>query len=237
MDLFAILFDIDGLMLDSERMARVAWTHALADFGYHLTASDYLGMIGRTIDDAQQILDGYFGPNVPFQQIFDRRQVYYEADIETNGLPVKPGLLELLDFLEAHHIPKAVASSTPSWFARRKLEKTGLLPHFSTLVCGDMVPRGKPFPDLFLEAAWRIDVAPRLCVVLEDSDAGIRAACRGGMLPVMIPDLKPPSSELAAIAYCILPSLSDVIPLIEGFIRDGLPDFPLADCAAGSSAA
>lgn len=233
MEPFAVLFDIDGLMLDSERIARVAWTRALADYGYHLAPTDYLGMIGRTVEDAHQILDGLFGTGVPFQQVFDRRQVYYEAHIDSDGLPVKPGLLDLLDFLEANQITKAVASSTPSWFARRKLEKTGLLARFSTLVCGDMIPRGKPFPDLFLEAARRIGFAPRQCLVLEDSEAGIRAACGGGMLPVMIPDIKPPSPEVAALAYRVLPSLTDVIGLTQGFLCDGLPEIPQRDCAAG----
>ena len=228
MDRLVALFDMDGLMLDSERMARSAWTRALADHGYHLEAQDYLRLLGRTVGDARGILTEIFGPDLPYDQVFEQRLAYYQADIDANGIPVKPGLLDLLDFLELHGVPKAVASSTPAWFVRRKLVKVGIFQRFSVVVCGDMVPRGKPYPDLFLEAARRLNAAPGECVVLEDSEAGIRAANRAAMLALMVPDLKPPTPEIQAMAYRVLPSLKEAIPLFERFIREGLPAVPPA---------
>lgn len=223
MDRFAVLFDMDGLMLDSERMARAAWTNAMADHGYQLENEHYVRLLGRTARDAREILSGIFGSELPFDAVYQQRQVYYDADIETNGISVKPGLAELLDFLEANHITKVVATSTPSWFALRKLGKVGILDRFTAVVCGDMVERGKPFPDVFLEAARRIDLAPEDCVVLEDSEAGILAAHSAGMQAIMIPDLKPPTPEIQALAYRVLPSLYEVIPLFEEFLQSGLP--------------
>lgn len=226
MDQFAVLFDMDGLMLDTERMARSAWTRALADYGYHLEATDYLRLLGRTAEDARGILTEIFGPELPYDQVFERRRIYYEADIEANGILPKPGLLELLDFLELRGIPKAVASSTATWFVQYKLIRVGVLQRFSTVVCGDMVPRGKPYPDLFLEAARCLNFAPEQCVVLEDSEAGIRAANAANMLVLMVPDLKPPTPEIEAMAYRVLPSLKEAIPVFEGFIQEGLPVHP-----------
>lgn len=217
-------------MLDSERMAKAAWTRALTEKGYQLTDADYLRLVGRTTVDAQSILYEIYGADFAYEQILKQCQVYYEADIEANGIPLKPGLLELLDFLEEKRLPKAVASSTRSSFTRRKLEKVGILHRFSAVIGGDMVAQGKPAPDLFLEAARQIGFTPECCVVLEDSEAGIHAAHSAGMLAIMIPDLKPATPEIRALAYQVLPSLAEVIPLFARFAREGLPGTP--GCAA-----
>jgi HAD superfamily hydrolase (TIGR01509 family) len=215
MNSLAVIFDMDGLMLDTERMARKAWTRALSEHGMQLDEPSYLRMVGRTVQDAELILEEIFGSALPFISVFNQRQLYYEQDIAENGIPMKPGLLELLSFLEEKQIVKAVGTSTPCWFATVKLEHAQLSQRFSTVVCGDDVARGKPAPDLFLEAARRIGFAPEQCIVLEDSEAGILAAASAGMLPIMIPDIKQPTAEIQEIAYRILPSLCEVIPLID----------------------
>jgi HAD superfamily hydrolase (TIGR01509 family) len=224
MDTIAVLFDIDGLMLDTERMALTAWARALAERGYQLDDPTALSLLGLTVQDTAKVLEGFFGQSWPYQEVYARRNVLYNADIDANGFPIKQGLMELLDFLEANHVLKAVASSTPCWFASRKLEKTGLGQRFQAVICGDMVSRGKPAPDLFLEAARLIKIDPGRCVVLEDSEAGIIAAHAAGMVPVMVPDMKQPSPEIQALAYRVLPSLQEAIPLIAEFLGHGLPD-------------
>jgi HAD superfamily hydrolase (TIGR01509 family) len=223
METLAVIFDMDGLMLDTERMARKAWTRALLESGFELDPNDYLRLLGRTIEDARGILGGLFGDRLPFDEVMRLRQHYYDVDIEENGIPLKPGLLDLLDFLERNAIPKAVASSTPHWFAMHKLTHTHIAARFLAIVGGDMAERGKPAPDLFLEAARRIDVTPERCVAFEDSDAGILAAHTAGMTAIMVPDLKPPAEEVRAKAYRVLPGLGDAIPLLEGFLQNGLP--------------
>ncbi len=223
MEPFAVLFDLDGLMLDTERMAIAAWTHALTEWGYSPRAVSFGRLIGLTASDTAAVLYEIYGPEFPYPEVFAKRNSFYEDDIETNGIPVKPGLLELLDYLEANQVVKAVASSTPCWFAPRKLAHAGLDQRFNVVICGDMVQRGKPAPDLFLEAARQLNVPPESCIVLEDSEVGILAARAAGMLPVMIPDLKPPAPEVGKLAFRVLHSLKEVIPLMDDFLRNGLP--------------
>ncbi len=230
MEPFAVLFDIDGLMLDTERMALAAWKEALAERGYTLEEASALRLLGLTVQDTAEILESIFGVGWPYKEVYARRMEIYDNDIRTNGIPVKPGLMELLDFLEANQVAKGVVSSTPCHFASRKLEHAGLGKRFQVVICADMAARGKPAPDLFFEAARQMNFPPRQCVVLEDSDAGIIAAHEAGMLPVMIPDMKQPTPQVRALAYRVLPSLVEVIPLLEGFLRAasrrGLPKPP-----------
>jgi len=131
-------------------------------------------------------------------------------------VPVKDGLLALLDFLDGAGIPKAVATSTERTRALRLLELAGVLNRFDAVVCGDEVARGKPCPDIFLTAAARLGCDPSTCMVLEDSESGLRAAHQAGMLPVLIPDLKMPSAEVRALTFRTFQSLSGVAQFLEG---------------------
>lgn len=219
----AVILDMDGLMLDTERMSRAAWMHALREHNLEIETSAYLRLIGRTVRDTQSMLMEWFGPSFPYTDLRARIQHYYDLDIAQNGIPTKPGLWELLEFLDAHGIARAVATSATSAFAERKLRVAGVFDRFTTVVCADMVANGKPAPDLFLESARRIGLPPRRCVVLEDSEPGIVAAHTAGMLPLMVPDLKPPDPEIRALCYRVLNSLSEAIPLLEGFLKNDLP--------------
>ncbi len=223
MQSFAVIFDMDGLMLDTERMSHSAWMRALSERNLEIEPSAYLDLIGRTSKDTQRIVSELFGPSVPYPALRSRIQHYYDLDIEENGIPTKPGLFELFDFLEHQGIPRAIATSATSEFAERKLRVAGIDGCFSTIVTSDMVSRGKPAPDLFFEAARRIEIPADRCVVLEDSEPGILAANAAGMVPVMVPDMKHPSAEIRAICYRVLPSLHDAIPMLEGFLQHGLP--------------
>jgi HAD superfamily hydrolase (TIGR01509 family) len=126
-------------------------------------------------------------------------------------LAVKPGVHELLGWLEANAIKRAVATSTRRERAVSKLERTALLPRFHQIVGGDEVARGKPAPDIYVEAARRLSANAASCLVLEDSEPGVRAAFAAGMLPIMVPDLHPPSADLAALDLIVLPTLHDVL--------------------------
>jgi HAD superfamily hydrolase (TIGR01509 family) len=206
----AVIFDMDGLMLDSEQMAKSAWRRALADWGLALPDDLYLQLIGRAAADTKALLLQAFGPALLVEEAYARKQRYLDEAIALNGVPLKPGLLELLDFLDAAGTPKAVASSTNRAFVLRKLGIAGVIARFDAIACGDEVANGKPAPDVFLAAAERLGVPPWRCIVLEDSDAGIRGAHAAGMIPILVPDLKPPSAEVAALAHRIFPSLVEV---------------------------
>lgn len=213
-ELEAVIFDMDGLMLDTERVAQDAWRQVGTEWGYDLPDEVYLQVIGRTAEDTARHFKATFGADFPFWEMYERKQQYLYAAVEA-GIPTKPGLFELLTEIERLGLRKAVATSTARPIALKKLEKATLLPYFEAMVCGDEIVNGKPAPDIFLAAAGQLQFDPARCMVLEDSEAGVRGAHAAGMTPVMVPDLKPPTAELAALAAAVLPNLHAVVPLLR----------------------
>ena len=205
----AIIFDMDGLMLDTERLALKAWQLAGADFGFPISDDIFITMLGRNRRDSDRILVEVFGSDFPVNAVRKRRRAYVDGWIDEGKLSIKSGLLELLDFLDKVSMPKAVATSTAYGRAIYKLSLVNLLDRFPIVIAGDQVEKGKPAPDIFLAAALRLEVAPKYCLVLEDSDAGIQAAYDAGMTSVMIPDMKPPSEGSLAFAYRIFGGLGE----------------------------
>lgn len=210
----AVLFDMDGLMFDTERLARMGWEGAFAENGFTLDDVLYLRLVGRTIPDVAAILQAEFGEEFPFERIYGRRQQIYEDHLTCHGVPYKPGLMEVLDFLRAHQVPLAVASSTPRAFGRKKIESSGLQDRFQAVAFGDEVAHGKPAPDIFLLAADRLGYPPKECIVIEDSEAGIQAAHAAGALPLMVPDLKQPAPEIRSLAFGVFETLEAAIPVL-----------------------
>ena len=214
MQFSAIIFDMDGLMLDTERLARRAWRQAGAEWGYAIPDEVYLLAVGRTKPDTEKLFRDALGPDFPFQEMYEHKQAYMQAATE-DGIPIKPGLFDLLARIDALGLAKTVATSTARPMAIQKLTLSGLIERFDFIVCGDEVANGKPAPDIYLAAALGLKASPTECLVLEDSEAGIRAAYAAGMTPVMIPDLKQPSPETRALAYRVLPSLAEVVGLLN----------------------
>ncbi len=207
----AVIFDMDGLMLDTEPLAARAWGEAAAALGVDFDMALARAMIGRNFADCATMLRARYAAPYPFDALLGSWHAAYDAIVAREGLTLKPGLHELLEWLEAQSIPRAVATSTRRERARIKLDVTGLLPRFHDLVGGDEVARGKPAPDIYVEAARRIGIEATACVALEDSEPGIRAALAAGMAAIMVPDLHPPSTELEALDVEVLPSLRAVL--------------------------
>jgi beta-phosphoglucomutase-like phosphatase (HAD superfamily) len=206
----AVIFDMDGLMLDTEPLAARAWVDAARDLGLAFDSTINHRLIGRNFPDCRTIIGEHHGAGYPVDDLMGAWHGAYDAIVGREGIAFKPGLLELLDWLEGERIPKAVATSTRRARAQAKLELTGILPRFVALVGGDEVARGKPAPDIFLEAAARLGAAPAACVVLEDSEPGVRGALAAGMTPLMVPDLLPPTPSLLAAAPLVVATLHDV---------------------------
>jgi HAD superfamily hydrolase (TIGR01509 family) len=209
-DCRAAIFDMDGLMLDTERIDYAACRRASAAMGHALEADLYMRTIGRTSVDTRRIFMEHYGDSFPYEAF--RRQ-WREARahiVAGEGIALKPGLLELIDHLRATRVRLAVATSTVRADALRLLTDAGLLPQFDALVCGDEVEQGKPAPDLFLKAAGLLGIGPAECVVLEDSEPGARAAHAAGMRVIVVPDLKPPSADVAALCVAVCRTLHDV---------------------------
>ena len=214
----AVIFDMDGLMLDTERIAQEAWQQAGAEWGYDIPDEVYLQAIGRTAADTADIMIAAYGSDFPFDAMYARKQALLHKVIEQGNVPTKPGLFELLDWLDACGLPKAVATSTARAVAEIKLSTTELQERFPVVVCGDEVEHGKPAPDIFLKAAAGLGIDPSRCLVLEDSESGTRAAHAAGMIPIIVPDLKQPSDEVRGLAYQVVDDLHEVRALIQNFL-------------------
>ena len=206
----AVIFDMDGLMLDTEPLAARAWAEAAQAMGIAFDPGVTARLIGRNHADCRALLRAHHGESYPVESLMDRWLVAYDAIVACEGVAIKPGLIELLDWLETRDVAKAVATSTRRSRALAKLEHTGLLPRFGAVVGGDEIARGKPAPDIFIAAAERLGAAPEQCVVLEDSEPGVHAALAGGMTPIMVPDLHAPSPDVVRANVLVMSTLHDV---------------------------
>lgn len=210
----AVIFDMDGLMLDTERVDYAACQLASAAMDRRLDDELYQRTIGRTSADTRLIFMEHFGDAFPYDTFRKRWREERAGIVAKEGVPLKAGLLELIDHLHEARVRLAVATSTVRAEATRLLTETKLLPRVDALVCGDEVEQGKPAPDLFLKAAQALGIEPSDCVVLEDSEPGARAAVAAGMRVIVVPDLKQPSAEIAALTLAVCRSLHEVRPFL-----------------------
>jgi HAD superfamily hydrolase (TIGR01509 family) len=209
-----VIFDMDGLMLDSERVSRTAWREASRPEGYEISDDVYALMIGRGKRDCAELMRDIFGPDFDFEKIYRATGVLYEEIVERDGLPLKAGVVELLADLSARDVPLAVATSTRSPAAERRLERAGLFKYFRVLVGGEQVTRGKPEPDIYIETVRRLGIDAATSYALEDSFAGVRSAHGAGLRVIMVPDLVAPTPEIAALTHAVAASLHDVSKII-----------------------
>jgi HAD superfamily hydrolase (TIGR01509 family) len=210
----AVIFDMDGLIFDSERLARDAWRAALSAAGYELTDEVYLRAVGRTAAEACAAFVAAFGDGLPIAAVEVHKARRLQESLG-EAPPLKPGVRRLLDTIEELGLPAAVASATAAPEVRRRLTAAGLEERFAVVVGGDEVSAGKPAPDLFLRAAELLGVPPATCVVLEDAEAGIRAAAAAGMLPILVPDLAQPSEACIGSCESVVGSLPDADAVIR----------------------
>ena len=209
----AVIFDMDGLMIDSERVSLACWSEAAAELGLPLDEAFFVRMVGLGDRDSQALLRGQGVSDAMIETMAARCHDLYEARTQT-GLPLRPGILDLLELLKAHGIPRAVATTTRQPRANRKLAAAGLLPYFDAVITSGDVAHPKPAPDIYLLAAQRLGQAPERCLALEDSPAGTRAAVAAGMTVIQVPDLVHPDEELRALGHRIVGSLVDAHALL-----------------------
>ena len=210
-----VLFDMDGLVLDTEKLYTRFWMESAQDLGYPMTLEQALGMRSLNRDAGQEKLWEYFGPGISYPEVRQHRIELMDVYISIHGIDLKPGIRELLVFLKENNILCAITSSSPMVNIQRHLAAHDLLHRFDKLCCGYDVPNGKPAPDIYLHGAAALDLKPEECLALEDSPTGILSAYQAGCLPVMIPDLDQPGEETAKFLYAKADSLIDIIDLLK----------------------
>ena len=210
----AVLFDMDGLLIDTEAVYLKAYLAAAAHMQVELPLAFCHSLIGRPGPDCDRMIQEFFGPAFALDAFNDHADGHAARALEAK-VPVKPGAAELLAFLGERGLPLAVATSSSRRTAERHLGQAGLLGHFRTLATRDDVVRGKPHPDLYLEAARRLGVAPGRCLAFEDSNNGLTAAHAAGTLAIMVPDIMPPTDEVRAKCAAVLPDLHAALTLLR----------------------
>lgn len=210
-----VLFDLDGLVLDTEKLYSRFWMEACHFYGFPMTYEQSLGMRALNAQRGEALLKAYFGESVQYLQLRDKRIELMEIYVDEHGVDLKPGIRELLDYLDANDIPAAIASSSPVPRIRKYLAFHGLDGRFRALCSGRDVPKGKPEPDIYLKAAETLGLDPWNCLALEDAPAGIQSATRAGCLTVMVPDQDQPEEGIKQLLYAKADSLLDVIPLLH----------------------
>ncbi len=219
----AVIFDMDGLMFDTEALAKKGWLIAGREMQLPITDEIVYRVVGMNAASVRKTCQEYFGPEFDYDGFRARVSDYMRRSLDEDGIPVKRGLPELLDYLKRNGCQTAVASSSPRATVEDYLRRAGMEGIFSALICGDMVARSKPAPDIFLRAAEVLGILPEDCLVLEDSSNGIRAAYAAGMKAIMVPDLIEPTAELRGMACAVCESLHGVIPFLEADRKESLP--------------
>lgn len=212
----SVLCDMDGLLLDTERIARDTFVEACRAFGIEPDITVYHRCIGTNHARTQQVLIEGYGRDFPLVGIEALWLEKYHALVWDNSVPLKPGARGLLEYLAAHGLRRAVVTSSRQESAERKLANAGLLPFFEFVLGGDRIINSKPHPEVYLTACRTLGEEPANCLALEDSDHGVMAAHSAGLRVVQVPDLLQPSAEVLALGHEVLPSLTAVEAMLRG---------------------
>ncbi len=212
--ILGVLFDMDGVVLDTEKLYARFWAEAAHALGYPMTYEQALGMRSLNSAAGQAKLESYFGPGVSREKMRDKRVELMDAFVAENGIDPKAGIHELLDTLKERGIRTAIATSSPMPRAIAYLSRLGLLEKFDCICSGHDVKQGKPAPDIYLHAAASIGLPPENCLAIEDSPAGIESAFRAGCMPVLVPDLDGSTDEMRKILFAESDSLLELLHLL-----------------------
>ena len=211
----AAIFDMDGVLIDSERVIVDAYVAAAGELGHAVTAADLLPIVGLSGPGVRQLLAGLVGGDAALKRVGERAHHLMRGDREHPVFPAKAGAHALIAALRARGVPMGVASSTRRNEVLRRLSAVGLHDPFRSITGGDEVERPKPDPSIYLLAAQRLGVAPADCIAFEDSDHGVAAAHAAGMRVVVVPDLKVPGQDTLARAFEMIPSLALADDVLE----------------------
>lgn len=212
------IFDMDGLMIDTEKLYLRFWKQAAADFGYNMEDHHVFAIRSLARKYSVPKLKRFFGEDFPTEEVRQRRTELINAHIEKYGIKTKHGLFQLLDHLKKNNIKLAVATATRRERTLAYLGMINAANYFDAVICGDMIENGKPDPDIYLTAAAQLKLDPHECTAFEDSPNGIKAAFSAGCHTIMIPDMTPPEAELMPMLSGVYDTLDKSIDFFEGRI-------------------
>ena len=207
----AVVFDMDGVIFDTERLVIEFWKEVAKKHNIPNVEHTCIQCLGTNRVRTREIFLENYGADFPFDPYCAEVTELFNTHYKGVPLPTKPGVRELLSYLQEQDIKVGLASSTAQHLVRDEIGTAGLLPYFQTLVCGDMVEHSKPTPDIFLKACEILNADPTKSIAIEDSFNGIRSAHCAGMTPIMVPDQVQPTDEIRTLAFHVMPSLLDVL--------------------------
>jgi len=211
----AVVFDMDGLMFDTERVAIFAWDYAGEKMGLGKAGYMVYKTLGVTVNASNQIWIEEFGDRYNEEELWKYTREFNNDFYSKNKVPVKKGLYVLLDYLKKNGYKLAVASSTSKRGVERNLKSAGVLEYFDAVICGDMVEKSKPEPEIYLKACEALGVEPSEALALEDSRNGLLSAHRAGMKVIMVPDLWEADAEVKAFLWNMCSDLEEVKEFLE----------------------
>ena len=212
-----VIYDMDGLILDTEKLYLEFGLEVFRDFGHNITEEAILGTVGLNDESTKAYYTEYLGKPINFEEVFQEIDKKLLSASINKEIEIKNGFFELADYLEKNNIKKVVATSSKREKAEYMLKNAGIFDRFDFLVCGDEVLNGKPDPEIFLKAAEKLKADVKNTMVLEDSYNGLRAAKSAGMIPVMIPDLLKSNEEITKIIYRETKDLNGVVKILESY--------------------
>lgn len=210
-----VVFDVDGVLFNTERLMHQIWHEVGAEMGWPQPGQDYLEFVGNGRSVIFEKMLTFYGPDFPKEEFLTTCSQTLQDRVEQFGVPLKPGVQEILDFLKQQNIPIAIATSTAMRRTGKRMELTGLAPYFSAMITGDQVTHGKPDPEIYLLACKALGTDPSRTLAVEDSRNGILSATAAGMPTVMIPDMIPPTPELEVLLWNRFDSLPDLQNALE----------------------
>jgi HAD superfamily hydrolase (TIGR01509 family) len=222
----AVLLDMDGTLLDTEQVYLTSLIRALGAFGYRNATTICHAMIGLPGPECEAMLREHYGENFPLADI-NTAYAAHRDDLLAQGLPLKPGAMDLLDALRDAGYPTALVTSSSRGTADRYLDLAGIRDRFDAILTRDDVARGKPHPDLYLLAAQRLGAPPQACVAVEDSSPGVTAAHAAGATTIMVPDILQPTDDIRAKCAAVLPDLHAVLAFLRE--RFAVVSFPAGE--------
>ncbi|MGL4772529.1 MAG: HAD family hydrolase [Clostridium sp.] len=211
----AVIFDMDGVIFDTERVYLENWQKVCKKYGYNMTKELYVQVMGTGRDNVKKVFKENFGQNIPIEDMYKEKDYELLKQLNEDGVPVKEGALEVIKYLKDNNYKLAIATSAKKDRAMKHIKDCNLEEYFDCIICGEDVENKKPNPEIFLKAARELMIPKENCIVIEDSEAGIRAAYNGGIRAIHIPDLREVDDNIRELSHKVFNKIIEVIEYLN----------------------